>query len=238
MKVSKNLAKARQEIDRDRLYSPLEAVRLAKKLSTAKFDETVEVHIRLGVDPRQANQQVRGTVVLPHGTGKKVRVAVFAQGEKAKEAQEAGADIVGADDLIEKVQKGELDFDAAIATPDMMGKVGKVGKILGPRGLMPNPKAGTVTFDVGKAVKDIKAGKVEYRVDKYGIVHLVIGKVSFDEKALVENYATLIDELIRAKPAAAKGRYLKSIALTTTMGPSIKVDPLKVRNLLEEEVAV
>jgi len=238
MKVSKNLAKARQEIDRDRLYSPLEAVRLAKKLSTAKFDETVEVHIRLGVDPRQANQQVRGTVVLPHGTGKKVRVAVFAQGEKAKEAQEAGADIVGADDLIEKVQKGELDFDAAIATPDMMGKVGKVGKILGPRGLMPNPKAGTVTFDVGKAVKDIKAGKVEYRVDKYGIVHLVIGKVSFDEKALVENYATLIDELIRAKPAAAKGRYLKSIALTTTMGLSIKVDPLKVRNLLEEEVAV
>ena len=238
MKVSKNLAKARQEIDRDRLYSPLEAVRLAKKLSTAKFDETVEVHIRLGVDPRQANQQVRGTVVLPHGTGKKVRVAVFAQGEKAKEAQEAGADVVGADDLIEKVQKGELDFDAAIATPDMMGKVGKVGKILGPRSLMPNPKAGTVTFDVGKAVKDIKAGKVEYRVDKYGIVHLVIGKVSFDEKALVENYATLIDELIRAKPAAAKGRYLKSIALTTTMGPSIKVDPLKVRNLLEEEVAV
>lgn len=238
MKVSKNLANARQEIDKDKLYSPLEAIRLAKKLSTAKFDETVEVHIRLGIDPRQANQQVRGTVVLPHGTGKKVRVAVFAQGEKAKEAQEAGADIVGADDLIEQVQKGELNFDAAIATPDMMSKVGKVGKILGPRGLMPNPKAGTVTFDVGKAVKDIKAGKVEYRVDKYGIVHLVIGKVSFDEKALVENYATLIDELIRAKPAAAKGRYLKSIAIATTMGPSIKVDPFKIRNLLEEEVAV
>lgn len=238
MKAGKRLINARQEVDKTRLYSPLEAVRLAKKLSSANFDETVEVHIRLGVDPRQVNQQVRGTVVLPHGTGKKVRVAVFAQGEKAKEAEEAGADIVGGDDLIEKVQKGDIDFEAAVATPDMMGKVGKVGKILGPRGLMPNPKTGTVTFDIAKAVKDIKAGKVEYRLDKYGIIHLVIGKVSFDEKALVENYATVIDELIRAKPAAAKGRYLKSIALSTTMGPSIKIDPMKTRNLLEEEVAV
>lgn len=238
MKRGKKLINALQEVDRSQLYSPLEAVRLAKKLSFSQFDETIEVHIRLGVDPRQANQQVRGTVVLPHGTGKQIRVAVFAQGEKAKEAQEAGADIVGADDLVEQVQKGEINFDAAVATPDMMSKVGKVGKILGPRGLMPNPKTGTVTFEVGKAVKDIKAGKIEYRLDKYGIVHLVIGKVSFNEKALVENYATVIDELIKAKPAAAKGRYLKSITISTTMGPGIKVDPLKTRNLLEEAVAV
>lgn len=236
MGTTKNMKAARARIEPDRLYSPREAVKLAKEIATAKFDETVEVHIRLGVDPRQADQQVRGTVVLPHGTGKTARVAVFAQGDKAREASEAGADAVGGDDLVEKVEKGWLDFDAAVATPDMMGKVGKLGKLLGPRGLMPNPKTGTVTFDVAKAVNDIKGGKVEYRVDKFAIMHLVIGKASFDERSLVENYEVLLDEITRAKPAAAKGKYLRTISLSTTMGPGVKIDTLKIRNLLEEEV--
>jgi len=237
MKIAKKMKAALAKVDKETLYSPLNAVRLAKEVASAKFDETVEAHIRLGVDPRQSEQQVRGTVVLPHGTGKTARVVVFAQGDKAREAEEAGADAVGADDLVEKVQKGWLEFDAAVATPDMMGKVGKVGKVLGPRGLMPNPKTGTVTFDVGKAVKDIKGGKVEYRVDKFAIMHLIIGKVSFDERQLVENYEALLDEIVRAKPSAAKGKYLRTISLSTTMGPGIKVDPAKTSHLLEEETA-
>lgn len=225
---------ARRAIDRERLYTPLEAVRLLKSLEGAKFDETVEAHFRLGVDVRHADQIVRGTTVLPHGTGRTVRVAVFAQGDKAREAQEAGADIVGADDLAEQVQKGMLDFDVAIATPDMMGTVGKLGRILGPRGLMPNPKSGTVTFDVGKAVTDAKGGKVEYRTDRTGIVHLSIGKKSFSERQLVENYGAVLEEIVRAKPAAAKGKYIRSIHLATTMGPSIAVDPARTRDLLED----
>ena len=234
MQVSKKRREAQEKVDRERLYSPREAAELAKSVAKANFDETVEVHVRLGVDPRQADQQVRGTVVLPHGTGKAARVAVFAQGDKAREAQEAGADEVGADDLIEKVQKGWLDFDAAVATPDLMGKVGKLGRVLGPRGLMPNPKTGTVTFDVGKAVGDIKRGRVEYRVDKFAIMHLVIGKVSFDVRQLAENYEALLEEIIRAKPSAAKGKYLRSIVMTTTMGPAVAVDPQKTRDVMEE----
>ena len=224
---------ARAAIDPDRLYSPLEAVRLLKALDTAKFDETVEVHFRLGVDVRHADQIVRGTTILPHGTGRSVRIAVFAEGEKAREATEAGADIVGSDDLAKRVQDGELDFDVAIATPDMMGTVGRLGRILGPRGLMPNPKSGTVTFDVGKAVTDAKAGKVEYRTDRSGIIHLSIGKKSFDETQLVENYAAVLDEIVRAKPAASKGRYMKSVNLSSTMGPSIELDSTRTRDLLE-----
>jgi large subunit ribosomal protein L1 len=226
-------AAARAVIEPGRLYSPLEAVRLLKMLETAKFDETVEVHFRLGVDVRHADQIVRGTTILPHGTGKTVRVAVFAEGDKAREAEEAGADIVGSADLAQRVQDGQLDFDVAIATPDQMGVVGKLGRILGPRGLMPNPKSGTVTFEVGKAVRDAKAGKVEYRTDRSGIIHLVLGKKSFDERQLVENYGVLLDEIVRAKPAAAKGRYLKSIHFASTMGPSIAVDPARQRDLLE-----
>jgi len=209
-------------------------MRLLKSLDGAKFDETVEAHFRLGVDVRHADQIVRGTTVLPHGTGKTMRVAVFAQGDKAREAQDAGADIVGADDLAEQVQKGMLDFDVAIATPDMMGTVGKLGRILGPRGLMPNPKSGTVTFEVGKAVTDAKGGKVEYRTDRSGIVHLSIGKKSFSEQQLVENYGAVLDEIVRAKPAAAKGKYIKSVNIATTMGPSIELDPARVRDLMEE----
>lgn len=224
---------ARRAIDRERLYSPLEAMRLLKSLEGARFDETVEVHFRLGVDVRHADQIVRGTTVLPHGTGRTVRVAVFAQGDKAREAQEAGADIVGADDLADQVQKGMLDFDVAIATPDMMGTVGKLGRILGPRGLMPNPKSGTVTFDVGKAVTDAKGGKIEYRTDRTGIVHLSIGKKSFSEQQLVENYGAVLDEILRAKPAAAKGKYIRSIHVATTMGPSIALDPARTRDLME-----
>ncbi|MCL4498741.1 MAG: 50S ribosomal protein L1 [Chloroflexi bacterium] len=233
-KKGKKYREATAKIDRDKFYSPLEAVKLLKEVASAKFDETVEVHLRLGVDPRKADQQVRGTIPLPHGTGRTVCVAVFAQGEKAREAEEAGADIVGANDLAERVEKGFFDFDVAIATPDMMSTVGKLGKLLGPRGLMPNPKAGTVTFDVGKAVADVKAGKIEYRVDKFGIVHLPVGKVSFGAEQLVENYGAILDELIRAKPSAAKGRYLKTITLTSTMGPGIKVDTTRTRDLLEE----
>jgi large subunit ribosomal protein L1 len=208
-------------------------MRLLKALDTAKFDETVEVHFRLGVDVRHADQIVRGTTILPHGTGRSMRVAVFAEGEKAREASEAGADIVGTDDLAKQIQDGHFDFDVAIATPDMMGTVGKLGRILGPRGLMPNPKSGTVTFDVAKAVSDAKAGKVEYRTDRSGIIHLSIGKKSFDETQLVENYGAVLDEILRAKPAAAKGRYLRSVNLTSTMGPSIELDSSRTRDLLE-----
>lgn len=224
---------ARQAVEPGRLYSPLEGFRLLKSLEDAKFDETIEAHFRLGVDVRHADQIVRGTTVLPHGTGREVRVAVFAEGDKAREAQEAGADIVGSADLVEKVQAGSMDFDIAIATPDMMGTVGKLGRILGPRGLMPNPKSGTVTFDVGKAVKDAKTGKVEYRTDRTGIVHMSIGKKSFDERQLVENYGAVLDEIVRAKPAAAKGRYIKSVHIAATMGPSIELDPARTRDLLE-----
>jgi large subunit ribosomal protein L1 len=236
-KDSKRFKDAKRSIDPDKIYSPLEAVRLLKGLKTANFDETVEVHMKLGVNPRHAEQQVRGTLMLPHGTGKEVRVAVFAKGDKATEAQEAGADLVGADDLAAQVEAGNLDFDAAIATPDMMGTVGKLGRVLGPRGLMPNPKAGTVTFEVGKAVKDMKAGKIEYRTDKFGVVHLIIGKKSFEDTKLVENYGELLDEIVRAKPAAAKGKYLRSITITSTMGPGLPIDTTKIRGLLEEETA-
>jgi large subunit ribosomal protein L1 len=224
---------ARRTIEPGRLYTPLEGVRLLKSLEGAKFDETVEVHFRLGVDVRHADQIVRGTTVLPHGTGKEMRVAVFAEGDKAREAQDAGADIVGSDDLAKQVQDGVFDFDIAIATPDMMGTVGKLGRILGPRGLMPNPKSGTVTFDVGKAVQDAKGGKVEYRTDRSGIVHLSIGKKSFTEEMLVENYGAVLDEIVRAKPAAAKGKYIKSIHIAATMSPSIELDPARTRDLFE-----
>jgi len=234
MKRSKAYRKAAEQIDADAIYAPLEAVRLAKTTSTTSYDATVEVAMRLGVDPRKADQMVRGTVSLPHGTGKTARVAVFATGERAAEAEAAGADIVGADDLVDRVAGGFLDFDAAVATPDMMGKVGKLGRVLGPRGLMPNPKTGTVTNDVAKAVSDIKGGKIEYRVDRQGNLHLVIGKASFDEEQLVENYATALDEVLRAKPSAAKGKYLRKITIATTMGPGIPVDPARTRNLLED----
>ncbi len=234
MKRGKKHAAAQAAVDRERIYAPLEAVKLAKEVASAGFDETVEVHFRLGIDTRQADQQVRGSISLPQGTGKTVRVAVFAQGEKAKEAEEAGADVVGADDLVERISGGFLDFDATVATPDMMSKVGRLGKILGTRGLMPNPKLGTVTMDVGRVVQELKAGRVEYRADKYGIAHVGIGKKSFSVEALVENYGALLDEILRVKPASSKGRYIKSITISTTMGPGIKVDPLKTRNLLEE----
>lgn len=234
MKQGKRMRDAVAKIERERLYTPLEAVRLAKDMTNAKFDETLEVHFRLGIDTRQADQQVRGSVSLPHGTGKTVRVAVFAEGDKAREAEAAGADVVGSDDLVERIQKGFLDFDAAVATPDQMSKVGRLGKILGTRGLMPNPKLGTVTMDVGRVIKELKAGRVEYRADKYGIAHVGIGKLSFDETALVENYASVLDEILRAKPSAAKGKYLKTITMASTMGPGIKLDPAKTRNLLDE----
>ena len=225
---------AMSQIDRERGYSPLEAVRLVKELEGAKFDETVEAHFRLGLNVRHADQQLRGTIMLPHGIGKDVRVAVFAEGEKAREAEDAGADVVGSADLATRIDEGFLDFDVAIATPDMMGTVGKLGRVLGPRGLMPNPKTGTVTFDVAKAVGDAKAGKLEYRTDRGANVHVPIGKRSFDERALLENYAALVEEIVRAKPAAAKGRYIRQITLTTTMGPGIHVDSTKTRNVAEE----
>src|SRR6058998_3395316 len=234
-KNSKAYREAAEKIDRERLYTPLEAAKLAKETSSAKQDATVEVAIRLGVDPRKADQMVRGTVNLPHGTGKTVRVAVFAVGDKAEEAEAAGADVVGSDDLIERIQGGFLDFDAAIATPDQMAKVGRIARILGPRGLMPNPKTGTVTPDVTKAVNDIKGGKINFRVDKQANLHLVIGKTSFDEAKLIENYAAALDEVSRAKPATAKGKYLKKIVFTTTMGPGIPVDPNRTRNLTVDE---
>ncbi len=232
--AGKQYASARSAVDRERLYAPLDAVRTIKSLQTAKFDETIEVHMRLGVNVRHADQQLRGTLFLPNGLGKTVTVAVFAQGEKAKEAEEAGADFVGADDLAGRVQEGWTDFDVAIATPDMMGTVGRLGRILGPQGKMPSPKAGTITFDIGKAVGDVKAGKIEYRTDRTGIIHVAIGKKSFDERALVENYGAVLDEILRAKPAAAKGRYLRSITLASTMGPGLRLDTTKTRDLLEE----
>jgi len=222
-------------VDREKAYTPREAIELVKQTATAKFDESVDVAMKLGVDPRHADQQVRGTVVLPNGTGKEVRVVVFAKGEKAKEAEEAGADFVGAEELAEKIQGGWLDFDAAVATPDMMSVVGRLGRILGPRGLMPNPKTGTVTFDVGKAVGDFKAGKVEYRVDKSAGVHVIIGKASFTEEQLIENFKALMEAIIKARPAAAKGAYLRSVAISSTMGPGIKVSPQEVVAALTEK---
>src|SRR5918997_3482527 len=236
MQHGKRYRQARGAIDREHLYTPLEAIRLVKRGGDAKFDETVEVHFNTGLNVRHADQQLRGTLMLPHGTGKEMRVAVFAEGEKAKEAEEAGADVVGSADLAQRVEEGFDDFDVAIATPDMMGTVGKLGRILGPRGKMPNPKAGTVTFDVGKAVTDVKAGKVEYRTDRAGIIHISIGKKSFGERNLLENYAALVEEIVRAKPAAAKGRYIQGITLATTMGPGVKVDPTKTRGILDEFV--
>jgi large subunit ribosomal protein L1 len=233
MKRSKAYRKA-DELIRAQLYTPAEAVALARKTSTTKFDPTVEVALRLGVDPRKADQMVRGTVNLPHGTGKTARVLVFATGDRAADAEAAGADFVGADDLIERIQGGFLDFDAVVATPDMMGKVGRLGRVLGPRGLMPNPKTGTVTTDVGKAVSDIKGGKIEFRVDRHGNLHFVIGKASFTDRALVENYAAAIDEVVRLKPAAAKGRYLRKVTFTTTMGPGVPVDPGLTRGLADD----
>ncbi len=237
MKRSKNYRAAAEAITPGKAYPPLEAVRVAKQVAKAKYDETVEVALRLGVDPRKADQAVRGTVNLPHGTGKTARVLVFAGGDRAEAAREAGADYVGADDLIERITGGWLDFDAVVATPDMMGKVGRLGKVLGPRGLMPNPKTGTVTMDVAKAVTDIKGGKIEFRVDKHANLHFIIGKVSFDEKALVENYAAALEEITRLKPSAAKGRYIEKATLSTTMGPGIPLDFTKTRNLLVEEGA-
>ncbi|AKG43495.1 50S ribosomal protein L1 [Streptomyces xiamenensis] len=238
MKRSKNFRGADAKIDRERLYAPLEAVRLAKETSSQKFDATVEVAMRLGVDPRKADQMVRGTVNLPHGTGKTARVLVFATGDRAAAAEAAGADIVGSDELIDEVSKGRLDFDAVVATPDLMGKVGRLGRVLGPRGLMPNPKTGTVTPDVAKAVTEIKGGKIEFRVDKHANLHFIIGKASFDDAKLVENYAAALEEVTRLKPAAAKGRYIKKATFTTTMGPGVPVDPNRSRNLLDEEPAV
>ncbi|MCQ8773209.1 50S ribosomal protein L1 [Streptomyces telluris] len=238
MKRSKTLRNVDAKIDRERLYAPLEAVRLAKDTSATKFDATVEVAMRLGVDPRKADQMVRGTVNLPHGTGKTARVLVFATGDRAEAARAAGADIVGADELIDEVAKGRLDFDAVVATPDLMGKVGRLGRVLGPRGLMPNPKTGTVTPDVAKAVTDIKGGKIEFRVDKHSNLHFIIGKVSFDEAKLVENYAAALEEITRLKPSAAKGRYIKKATLTTTMGAGIPLDPNRTRNLLVEDETV
>jgi large subunit ribosomal protein L1 len=237
-KHGKRYLEARAKVDREKLYSPHEAVRLLKETKASKFDESVEVHVRTGLNVRHADEQLRGTIALPNGLGKDVSVAVFAKGDKAREAEEAGADVVGADDLAQRVQDGFTDFDVAIATPDMMPVVGRLGRILGPQGKMPNPKVGTVTMDVGKAVEESKAGKVEYRTDRTAIVHLTIGKTSFEDRALLENYAAVLDEIIRAKPAAAKGRYIRSITLASTMGPGIKVDPSRTRDILEEAAAV
>jgi large subunit ribosomal protein L1 len=230
----KKYKEARSSFDRETLYAPAEAIGLLKGFPGAKFDETVEAHFRLGLNVRHADEQLRGTIMLPHGIGKDVRVAVFAEGDKAREAEEAGADIVGSADLAATIEGGTIDFDVAIATPDQMGNVGKLGRVLGPRGLMPNPKTGTVTFDIGKAVQDAKAGKLEYRTDRGANVHLPIGKKSFDERKLLENYAALVEEIVRAKPAAAKGRYIKGITLTTTMGPGLRVDPSRTRDIVAE----
>ena len=237
MQRSKSWKKASAAVDADALYTPLAAAKLAKETSTAKFDATVEVSMCLGVDPRKADQMVRGTVNLPHGTGKTARVIVFATADKAEEARAAGADEVGADELIDRVAAGWTGFDSVVATPDMMGKVGRLGKVLGPRGLMPNPKTGTVTMDVAKAVTDIKGGKIEFRVDKHANLQFIIGKVSFGEAQLVENYAAALDEVLRLKPSSSKGRYIKKAVISTTMGPGIQVDPMKTTNLLEEDQA-
>jgi large subunit ribosomal protein L1 len=224
----------RATFEREQVYSPVEAVRLLKAMDGTKFDESVELHFRLGLNVRHADEQLRGTLMLPHGSGKDVRIAVFAEGDKAREAEQAGADVVGSADLAKRIEEGFTDFDVAIATPDQMGNVGKLGRILGPRGLMPNPKTGTVTMDVGKAVSEAKAGKLEYRTDRGANVHVVIGKKSFEERALVENYAAVLDEIVRAKPSAAKGRYIRQITLTSTMGPGIHVDPARIRGIVEE----
>lgn len=233
-KHGKNYTNNAAKVDSAKLYTPKEAMTLVKELASAKFDETVEVSIRLGVDTRKADQNVRGSISLPHGTGKTVRVAVFAEGEKAREAEEAGADIVGSDEFVAQIQKGEINFDAAIATPNMMAKVGRIGKILGPRGLMPNPKLGTVTMDVAKMVSELKAGRVEYRADRYGICHVPMGKASFDAEKLVENYAALYTEILRVKPSSAKGKYVKSVAVSSTMGPGVKIDSSVTRDFLAE----
>jgi large subunit ribosomal protein L1 len=233
-KHGRTFIEARTKVDREHEYTPAEAVNLVKELKRAKFDESVEIHVRTGLNVRHADEQLRGTIALPNGLGKSVSVAVFAKGDKAREAEEAGADVVGAEDLAERIEGGFTDFDVAIATPDMMPVVGRLGRILGPQGKMPNPKVGTVTMDVSKAVEESKAGKVEYRTDRTAIVHLTIGKTSFDDRALLENYAAVIDELVRAKPAAAKGRYIRSITMASTMGPGVKIDPSRTRDILEE----
>lgn len=232
-KHGKKFREAAAKVDRAAVYTPLEALKLVKELANAKFDETVEAHFRLGIDTRKADQNIRGSISLPHGTGKTVRVAVFAEGAQAEQAAEAGADVIGSDELIAQIQKGEINFDAAIATPMMMAKVGRIGKILGPRGLMPNPKLGTVTMDVAKMVSELKAGRVEYRADRYGICHVPLGRVSFDEQKLVENYAALYTEILRVKPASAKGKYVKSISVSSTMGPGVKIDSAVQRNFME-----
>src|ERR1700677_4937576 len=234
MKRSKSSRRVEEQIDHERLYSPVEAVSIAKSEHVTKFDPTVEVALRLGVDPRKQDQMVRGTVNLPNGTGKTARVLVFATGDKAEQAREAGADYVGTDDMIERIQGGFLDFDAVVATPDVMGKVGRIARILGPRGLMPNPKTGTVTPDVARAVTEIKGGKIEFRTDRHGNLHFIIGKASFTPAALLENYAAALDEVVRLKPAAARGRYLKKVTFTTSMGPGIPVDPNKTRNFADD----
>jgi large subunit ribosomal protein L1 len=236
-KHGKSYVEVKGRIDREHEYAPSEAIRLVKESKRAKFDESVEVHVRTGLNVRHADEQLRGTIALPNGLGKSVSVAVFAKGDKAREAEEAGADVVGADDLAARIEGGFTDFDIAIATPDMMPVVGRLGRILGPQGKMPNPKVGTVTMDVAKAVEESKAGKVEYRTDRTAIVHLTIGKTSFDERALLENYAAVVEELIRAKPSAAKGRYIRSITVAATMGPGVKVDPSRTRDILEEGAA-
>jgi large subunit ribosomal protein L1 len=223
---------AAKRVERRTLYDPADAVRLVRETATAKFAETIEAHIRLGVDPKQADQQVRGTVVLPHGTGRPVRVAVFAKGEKAREAEAAGADVVGAEDLIERIQGGWMDFDVAVATPDVMSLVSRLGRILGPRGLMPNPKAGTVTMDVARAVRELKAGKIEFRLDKAGIIHAPVGKANFTEAQLLENLGALVDAVVRARPASAKGTYVRSLTVASTMGPGVRVDPAKAQSVL------
>ena len=233
-KHGKTFLEARGQVDREREHTPAEAIALIKALPGPKFNETVEVHVRTGLNVRHADEQLRGTIALPNGLGKEVRIAVFAQGEKAKEAEEAGADVVGAEDLAKRVEEGFTDFDVAIATPDMMPVVGRLGRVLGPQGKMPNPKVGTVTMDVRKAIQESKAGKVEYRTDRTANVHLAIGKKDFSDRQLLENYAAIIDELIRAKPSGAKGRYLRTITLASTMGPGVKVDPSRTRDILEE----
>jgi large subunit ribosomal protein L1 len=238
MKRSKSYSAVAEKIDDSKLYAPAEAMNFAKANTTAKFDETVDVSMRLGVDPRKADQMVRGTVNLPNGTGKTARVIVFATGDRAAAAEAAGADEVGSDELIEKVAGGYLDFDAVVATPDLMGKVGRLGRVLGPRGLMPNPKTGTVTVDVAKAVSDIKGGKIEFRVDRHANLHFIIGKASFSEVALAENYAAALEEVLRLKPASSKGRYIKKITVSTTMGPGVPVDPNRTKNVAAEDDAV